>query len=69
MNDRPAPGYSHAIYALHALAGSIGVTSGATVVGAFVFGLPSIIAVLMNFARRDAVRGWMALGNRQPMHG
>lgn len=48
------------MYALHALAGFIGVTSGATIVGAFVFGLPSIIAILMNYARRDAVRGsWL----------
>lgn len=57
MNDHPALGYTHAMYALHALAGLIGVTSGATVIGAFIFGLPSIIAVLMNYARRDAVRG------------
>ena len=48
------------MYALHAFAGFIGVTSGATIVGAFVFGLPSIIAILMNYARRDAVRGsWL----------
>jgi uncharacterized membrane protein len=48
------------MYALHALAGFIGVTSSATVVGAFVFGIPSIIAILMNYARRDAVRGsWL----------
>jgi uncharacterized membrane protein len=45
------------MYALHALAGFIGITSGASIVGAFVFGLPSIIAILMNYARRDAVRG------------
>ncbi|HEU5137107.1 MAG TPA: hypothetical protein VFU13_18310 [Steroidobacteraceae bacterium] len=50
-------GYTHVMYALHALAGFIGVTSGASIVGAFVFGLPSIIAILMNYARRDAVRG------------
>ena len=57
----PLAGYVHAMYALHALAGLIGVTSGATVIGAFVFGLPSIIAILMNYARRDAARGtWLA---------
>ena len=56
----PETGYTHVMYALHALAGFIGITSGATVLGAFVFGLPSIIAVLMNYARRDAVRGtWL----------
>jgi uncharacterized membrane protein len=60
MNSHPETGYTHVMYALHALAGFIGVTSSATVVGAFVFGLPSIIAILMNYARRDAVRGsWL----------
>lgn len=60
MNQHPLTGYTHAMYALHAVAGFIGVTSGATIVGAFVFGLPSIIAILMNYARRDAVRGsWL----------
>jgi len=57
MNTHPLTGYTHVMYALHALAGFIGVTSGASIVGAFVFGLPSIIAILMNYARRDAVRG------------
>ncbi len=60
INQHPLTGYTHVMYALHALAGFIGVTSGATVIGAFVFGLPSIIAVVMNYARRDAVRGtWL----------
>jgi uncharacterized membrane protein len=60
MNTHPQSGYTHLMYALHALAGFIGVTSSATVVGAFVFGIPSIIAILMNYARRDAVRGsWL----------
>jgi len=60
MNQHPLSGYTHIMYALHALAGFIGVTSGATIVGAFVFGLPSIIAILMNYSRRDAVRGsWL----------
>jgi uncharacterized membrane protein len=57
MNQHPLTGYTHVMYALHALAGFIGITSGASIVGAFVFGLPSIIAILMNYARRDAVRG------------
>ncbi|MGH8287153.1 MAG: DUF4870 family protein, partial [Steroidobacteraceae bacterium] len=35
----------------------IGVTGSATIVGAFVFGLPSIVGVIMNYARRDATRG------------
>lgn len=49
--------YTHVIYALHALSVVIGVTGSATIVGAFVFGLPSIIGVIMNYARRDATRG------------
>jgi len=60
MNPHPLSGYTHVMYALHALAGFIGITSGVTIVGAFVFGVPSIIAILMNYARRDAVRGsWL----------
>ncbi len=49
--------YTHVIYALHALAALIGLTSSATVVGSFVFGIPSIIAVIMNYARRSDVQG------------
>jgi uncharacterized membrane protein len=49
--------YTHVIYALHALSVLIGLTSPATVVGSFVFGLPSIIAVIMNYARRTDARG------------
>jgi uncharacterized membrane protein len=49
--------YTHVIYGLHALSALIGLTSGVTVVGTFVFGLPSIVAVVMNYARRSAVRG------------
>jgi uncharacterized membrane protein len=49
--------YTHVIYALHALAVIIGVTSYHTIVGSFVGGLPSIIAVIMNYARRAATRG------------
>ena len=49
--------YTHIIYALHGLSALIGLTSSMTVVGNFVFGLPSIVAVIMNYARRSAVRG------------
>jgi uncharacterized membrane protein len=58
--SHPQTGYVHVMYALHALSGLMGVTSGATIVGAFVFGLPSIIAIIMNYVRRDSVRGsWL----------
>jgi uncharacterized membrane protein len=49
--------YTHIIYALHALAVVIGITTFHTIVGSFVGGLPSIIAVIMNYARRSATRG------------
>jgi uncharacterized membrane protein len=49
--------YTHVIYALHALAVLIGLTTMHTVVLSFVGGLPSIIAVVMNYARRSATVG------------
>src|SRR5882757_7613505 len=49
--------YTHVIYGLHALAVVIGLTTAATVVGSFVGGLPSIVAVIMNYARRAEARG------------
>ncbi len=49
--------YTHIIYGLHALSALIGLTSAVTIVGSFIFGLPSIIAVIMNYARRSATRG------------
>src|SRR5215469_4194227 len=49
--------YTHVIYALHALAVIIGLTTFHTIVGSFVGGLPSIVAVIMNYARRSATRG------------
>jgi uncharacterized membrane protein len=48
---------THVIYALHALSVLIGLTSAATVIGAFVFGVPSLLAVCINYVRRSAVRG------------
>jgi uncharacterized membrane protein len=48
---------THVIYALHALSVLIGISSVATIVGAFVFGWPSIVAVILNYVKRDEVRG------------
>jgi uncharacterized membrane protein len=48
---------THLMYALHALSLLIGVTTAATIVGAFVFGVPSIIAVVINYVKRREVRG------------
>jgi uncharacterized membrane protein len=53
--------YAHLMYALHAFAVVTGILTAASIVGQFVFGLPSIIAVIMNYARRNQVRGtWLA---------
>jgi uncharacterized membrane protein len=49
--------YTNVIYALHATSVVLGLATSATVVGSFIFGIPSIIAVIMNYARISAVRG------------
>jgi uncharacterized membrane protein len=48
---------AHLVYALHALSLLIGVIGAATIVGAFVFGVPSIIAVVINYLKREEARG------------
>ncbi len=57
---QPASGlvtYTHLIYALHSLAVLTGLLTSGTVAGRFVFSLPSIIAVIMNYARRHEAHG------------
>jgi uncharacterized membrane protein len=49
--------YTHIIYGLHALSAAIGILGSATVVGSFIFGLPSIAAVIMNYVRRSETVG------------
>lgn len=52
--------YTHVIYGLHALSVLIGVTGSMTIVGSFVFGVPSLVAVILNYVRRTEVRGtWL----------
>jgi uncharacterized membrane protein len=48
---------AHLVYALHALSLVIGITTAATIVGAFVFGMPSIIAVVINYLKKEEARG------------
>jgi uncharacterized membrane protein len=48
---------THLVYALHALSLLIGVITAATIIGAFVFGVPSIIAVAINYVKRGEARG------------
>ena len=49
--------WTHIIYALHAVGVSLGVATSAFVVTSFLFGLPSIVAVIMNYIKRSDVRG------------
>jgi uncharacterized membrane protein len=53
-------GYTHVIYALHSLSVLIGLGSLRSIAMNFVWGLPSIIAVIMNYVRRSSARGtWL----------
>ncbi|MBF7731205.1 DUF4870 family protein [Pseudomonas sp. N040] len=63
--DTPAPDTSlitltHIIYALHAFAIITGIVGSATIVGSFLGSLPSILAVILNYAKRSETRGsWL----------
>jgi uncharacterized membrane protein len=51
---------THVIYALHAISLLSGILGAATVVGAFLTGWPSIIAVVINYVKRADVAGtWL----------
>jgi uncharacterized membrane protein len=50
----------HVTYALHAVGLAIGAFGASTVIGSFIFGWPSIIAVIINYVRRGDARGtWL----------
>ena len=52
--------WTQIIYALHAFSLLTGILGAATVVGAFLTGWPSIIAVILNYVKRSDARGtWM----------
>lgn len=48
---------THVMYALHAFSALAGITTAAFVVTAFLTGWPSIIAVIINYVKRNDVRG------------
>jgi uncharacterized membrane protein len=48
---------THLIYGLHAFSAAMGVISSAAIVTAFLTGWPSLLAVILNYARRSEVRG------------
>ena len=51
---------THLVYALHAVGLAIGAFGAASVLGSFLFGWPSIIAVIINYVKRSEVRGtWL----------
>ena len=51
---------AHIVYALHALGLAIGAFGAASVLGSFLFGWPSIIAVIINYVKRSEARGtWL----------
>ena len=52
--------WTHVIYLLHAFSLLSGILGAATVIGAFLIGWPSIIAVILNYVKRDEARGtWL----------
>jgi uncharacterized membrane protein len=61
--DEPSEGLvriTHIVYALHAFSALMGVVSSAAVVTAFLTGWPSILAVILNYAKRSEARGtWL----------
>jgi len=51
---------THVMYALHGFSVLMGALTAATVITAFLTGWPSIIAVIINYVKRDEVRGtWL----------
>jgi uncharacterized membrane protein len=60
QSSGPLVGWTEAIYALHALSLLTGILGAATIVGAFLIGWPSLIAVIFNYVKRSEVRGtWL----------
>ena len=59
-NDQTLINWTHLIYALHAFSLLTGILGAATIIGAFLTGWPSIIAVILNYVKRSDVRGsWL----------
>jgi uncharacterized membrane protein len=55
-----ARAWCQVIYALHAFSVLTGVFGAASVIGAFLIGWPSIIAVILNYVKRAEVQGsWL----------
>jgi uncharacterized membrane protein len=53
-------GWTQLIYGLHAFSLVMGIVGTATIIGAFLTGWPSIIAVILNYVKRGDVAGtWL----------
>jgi uncharacterized membrane protein len=51
---------THVMYGLHAFSALMGILTPALIVTSFLSGWPSIIAVIINYIKRDEVRGtWL----------
>lgn len=48
---------AHIVYLLHTLSLLLCATSLLTIMGAFVFGIPSLVAVILNYANQHDARG------------
>lgn len=60
---------AHIVYALHAASLAIGIFGARSVVGAFLFGWPSIIAVIINYVKRGEARDtWVESHFRWQIH-
>jgi uncharacterized membrane protein len=52
--------WTQVVYALHGFSLATGIIGTATIVGAFLTGWPSIIAVILNYLKRSEARGtWL----------
>ena len=52
--------WTNVIYGLHALSLAVGILGAASVVGAFLIGWPSIVAVILNYVKQSEARGtWL----------
>lgn len=49
--------WAHVVYGLHAFSLLTGIIGTATIIGAFLTGWPSIIAVILNYIKRGDARG------------
>ena len=51
---------ANVVYALHTLAIAVGLIGTATVVGSFLWSVPSLLAVILNYAKRSEASGtWL----------